>query len=573
MLFGPQDSGSAKTDAATSGSDAESVDTASLAPDASPDASAPDALPPMDATVVDAGGPSGIGTACMGGGGGGLSQGTCASGQLCIPDQFGFPNGYCTENCTTGGSCPSDATCVDSGMGLSVCLLACQRPSDCRAPDYDCQMGVCIPNTGGPSLPPGTNNGMACVMPIETAPGTGSLFGASMKVSEATQVDAAECEIAVDPTTHHVVIAYNDFSNTFSKIGVAVSDDDGQSFRPPVLLPLDTMVDANNAQSDPVPINDGRGHFYVSWVGLNSGPMGPTNMNIFVAKSSDGGHSFTLSNVSRASNGQFDKPWIAASPHDGSLIVTWLDTMSGDLQLAHSSTGATWSTPIAVNDGRNAARNLAQPIFMQDGRSVVTFFEFGPMQQQFGSTDNTIFVQRFDANHAKVGTNVQASTPGDSPGFDDPSIAVFGNNVYVGYISGNPMGAWDVRVATSTDGGAHFSPSVKVNDDPTCATHFHHQIVVDSTGRVHAIWYDNRYLTGNVFHAVSPAATAQAPLHFGASTFVNDAPFTFTTRRDQLTWLGDYLGVQIVGSWIYAAWTDNRSTGVGQIFFARGMVH
>jgi hypothetical protein len=424
------------------------------------------------------------------------------------------------------------------------------------------------------SVTPGTNHGAACVMPIVNPPGMGSLFGPSIKVSENMPADliGAECEVAVDPQTHHVVIAYNDFSmgGMFSKIGVAVSEDDGNTFGPPLQLPLPGSVNMNVAQSDPVPVADGRGHFYISWVGLDPGNQGPTNMNIWVARSSDGGRTFQFANAS--GSGNYDKPWLSASPMDGSLMVTWTDSDTDDIRMSVSSTGAHWSMPVSVNQPRQTFRNLAQVIAGANGRRYVAWFEIGPMMQMLGSPDNTIDLQRFDAEGSPIGMNLPVTGGSDSPAFEDPSVAVFGNNVYVGFISGDSTGAWDVRVATSTDGGSHFMPSVKVNDDPSCATHFHHQIVVDEMGNVHAVWYDNRYLKGNVFHAVSPPATAMSPLHFGASTFVNDTVFDFATRRDVPTWLGDYLGVTIVGSSIYAAWTDNRVTHQGQIFFARGSI-
>jgi hypothetical protein len=108
-----------------------------------------------------------------------------------------------------------------------------------------------------------------------------------------------------------------------------------------------------------------------------------------------------------------------------------------------------------------------------------------------------------------------------------------------------------------------------VNDDLSCATHFHHQLVVDAQGNLHALWYDNRYLTGNVFHASSPPATAAGALSFGGSTFVNDASFTFTTSRSGQDWLGDYLGITTSGGKLYATWTDNRNGGLSKIYFAK----
>jgi hypothetical protein len=169
------------------------------------------------------------------------------------------------------------------------------------------------------------------------------------------------------------------------------------------------------------------------------------------------------------------------------------------------------------------------------------------------------------------GKNVKVTHGADSPAFEDPSIAVWQSNVYVGFISGAATGGWDVRVAASDDGGQTFQPSVKVNDDATCATHFHHQIAVDGGGDLHALFYDNRFLTGNVMHAVSAPYHAGMPLGFGQNTFVNSASFPFTTSRASLEWLGDYLGFWIAGNEMYAAWSDPRG-GASEIRFAKASI-
>jgi hypothetical protein len=148
-------------------------------------------------------------------------------------------------------------------------------------------------------------------------------------------------------------------------------------------------------------------------------------------------------------------------------------------------------------------------------------------------------------------------------------VVVDGKKVYVGFISGDFRGAWDVRVAASLDRGSTFAPSVKVNDDASCATHFHHTLAVDGAGALHALFYDNRYLVGNVFHAVSGSAQPAAPLGFSVNTFVNDASFPFTTARDTVGWLGDYLGLAAAGSSLWAVWTDPRGDGAERIYFAR----
>ena len=542
-------------------------DTQPLAPDAAPDAAMPDA-------TIDGPAPSDIGGPCSSPQA--LQQGTCATGEICATPDVGYPGGYCSQDCSSR-PCPWDASCLSAHGGM-YCVKTCAHDTDCRAPDYSCQNGGCDvrPNVM-PSLPPGTNNGAACVMPIVNPPGTGSLFETDKQVS--SNAFAAETNLAVDPATHHIVVAYIDIGTSGRPtIGAVASQDDGATFGAPTLLPMDTTVDMNTYQSDPIVAVDPSGNFFIAWVGfdLSASTQQPTNMIQWVARSTDSGASWQIVRVSPANEegtGLMDKPWIAASPVDGALTFTWLrDTPAAQIRAARSTDhGLTWSAPITVDDGtRSGFRNLAQVTYGADGKAYVVWLELNG--GQFGDPANQVYFQRLAADGTLDGGNVLVSGAGDSPGFDDPSVAVSGSNVYVGFASGNATGAWDIRVAASTDDGATFGASVKVNDDATCATHYHHQIAVDGSGRLHAIWYDNRYLFGSVLHAQSPAATSTTPLAFGASTFVNSASFAFSTRRDIQLWEGDYLGLSAVGSSLYAVWSDPRVGGVAHIQFAKGTV-
>jgi hypothetical protein len=515
---------------------------------------------------------SGIGDACDSSG---FEQGTCNDGQICVPPSI-LPGGYCTQACP----CPSDSTCVSVPGQGKFCFVNCQAEADCRTPDYTCdpQQHVCFPtsNPEGDGVTPGTRDGGACVTPIVSPP-DGGLFGANLLVSEPAGF-GAETQLAVDPTNQHVVIAYIDIATT-SSTGVVSSGDDGVTFGAPYTLPADMTVDANRAQSDPVVAVDADGRFYVSWVGYDpTASPNPNNMNMYVARSTNGG--VTIDQLVMASpagewvtNTLLDKPWIAASPAaDKTVYLTWarITQTTSDIRMTRSTdNGATWSVPITVNDSSvGAERNLAQVTVGSDGLAVVVWMELAG--NQFGDTANRIVLQRFQLDGTPNGANVVVSGAGDSPPFEDPSVASAPPNVYVGFISGTSRGDWDVRVAASLDGGGTFGPAVKVNDDPTCATHFHHQIGVAANGDVHAIWYDNRYLVGNVFHASSPAAAAGAPLAFGANGFVNHASFPFTTSRVTMGWLGDYLGLWLAGGEIYASWSDPRAMGTSRIFFAKG---
>jgi len=529
-----------------------------------------DAVDAVDAVSIDGPG-SGIGDPCTTANPG--EQGSCASGQICLTEEAGWGFGYCTAHCDPM-PCPGDSVCSSE----HICLVGCLRNADCREPFYMCSgSGACVP-IRPPTLPPGTNHGQACVTPIVNPPGTGSLFNADVSISGPA---SSTSQLAVDPVTHHIVVAYMDVTTaTQTRIGVITSTDDAATFLTPTDLPPDPTVDANSNQVDPVVAVDPSGNFYVVWMGLDLLGGRPDHMRIWGARSTNGGTSWQMFGISPIGewNSQLvlDKPWVAASPVDGSLAVTWrrIDRMTSEQAIRHTRStdlGATWSAPQTISDDTArtfVGRGLTHVTYGADGRAYVVWLEYSG--DTYGSRLNQLYLQRLNADGTTSGSNVLVTGGQDSPTYDDPAIGAASSNVYVGFASGNLDGDWDIRMVASIDGGATFGPSVKVNDDARCATHFHPQLAIDGGGNVHAIWMDNRYLVGNVFHAVSPPAAAGTPLQFGVNTFVDDGSFAFTTGPELGPWISPYLGLVAAGNALYAVWTDTPASGAAHIQFAKG---
>jgi hypothetical protein len=546
----------------------------------------PDLAPPdsgLDLTgtdAVDAISSSDIGGTCTSSGGGGApTQGTCGAGELCLTEQgFGFPGGYCTEDCTTSQTCPNGSTCVDTGQGFSLCLLACDVDVGCRT-GYDCQDAgngfVCVPPNSGGGSPIGTNNGAACVTPEVVAPGPGTrVFGTNTLLSPAGGFDA-ETFITAKGGKIAVGWIHVDVNSGNALIGVASSADNGAHWTAP-----STPFSPVQQQSDPVLTSDTAGNFYITWVGFDIAGQLPSNMKVFVVKSTDGGQNWGTSVVASANdfvNNQtlLDKPWISVTPDGTKLVATYSvsNINTGDTHIhANISTdnGQTFRTTSLVVDGNaqgtTTTRNLAMPLYDAAGNLHVVWVEIDG--DQFGDTANRVMYAQLPAGASAFNAPVQVSGSGDSPVFEDPSVAIGASGkVHVGYVTGTNTGAWDIKVATSTN-GTSFGAGVQVNDDTTCATHFHHQIVTDSTGRIHVAYYDNRYLTGNFLYTRS----TDGGQSFQASQFINDQGFPFTTDRMAMNWLGDYPGLAIDGTNIYAVWSDPRNNSTSEIYFAQGTI-
>jgi len=120
-------------------------------------------------------------------------------------------------------------------------------------------------------------------------------------------------------------------------------------------------------------------------------------------------------------------------------------------------------------------------------------------------------------------------------------------------------------VAASHDRGATWSPAVKVNDDASCATHFHSSLVLDGTGHLYVFWYDNRDGDGHFFYAVSTDGGAT----FHPNRLVSAPTFPFDTLQYSTGWLGDYYEPAVTATTIYALWSDGREDDQSHAFLAK----
>jgi hypothetical protein len=118
----------------------------------------------------------------------------------------------------------------------------------------------------------------------------------------------------------------------------------------------------------------------------------------------------------------------------------------------------------------------------------------------------------------------------------------------------------DVVLVRSSDGGASWSPKVRVNDDPPRFDNAFPRAVVDGEGRVHVAWYDRRD---------DPECEQAAETYW---TFSDDGGRSFrpSQRLSRLPSLwsgspvGDHLGLAASADKIYAVWT--QVTGGADIY-------
>ena len=211
--------------------------------------------------------------------------------------------------------------------------------------------------------------------------------------------------------------------------------------------------------------------------------------------------------------------------------------------------------------------NLAAITVGPDGRAAVVWVEVEELL--WGSTKNGSTCSGCARTARATAPTSSVTRPADSPVFDDPSVAAAPGRLYVGFVSGDGSGRWDVRAAVSLDGGATFVPSVKVNDDPsappTSATSWRSTPAARPRHLVRQPLPRRERLPRLVARRRdrrARCASARRP----SSTRPPSPSAPAATSND---WLGDYLGLAVLGTDLYAAWTAPRG-GPSQVYVARG---
>ncbi len=303
----------------------------------------------------------------------------------------------------------------------------------------------------------------------------GETWSESFRVNdnESALVECDTPSVAVDPLTGHVFVAWKDNRNGVAKVYVDKSIDRGASFGTDIMVydwPYDSM-DMGYPRTATVQVGTD-GKVYVAWIMYEGAD--PYDCDILFARSTDGGQTFSTPTYVNPleDEARHYHPWITVSAN-GTIYVAYAkrNSTSVGVYLARSQNGgASFSPPVRIDDEDTGTRYR--------GGVQVTIAPDGDLHATW--TDG------------RAGDGTQ-------------------------YM--------DIYYATSSDGGASFSPNIRVNDDsivtpPDTHPHFTRgvqgspSIVADSTSRVHIVWEDFRNFVHesaycrDVYYASSEAGMA-----------------------------------------------------------------
>ncbi len=358
-----------------------------------------------------------------------------------------------------------------------------------------------------------------------------------------------------------LAVGANDVSLGFVWLSSYTSSDGGSSWTGRLLPRTGVLAGFDAASDPAVTFDKNGNLYYGGLVFSLLGQGKPVDGSVFVSRSTDGGVSFSQTViVAQGSSKLFnDKPYIAVDrtdgPFSGRIYVSWTAfSNTGDIMVAFSSDGgASFSVPVKVSNSPTNQGSV--PIVGPSGELYVVWNDLTDHSiMEAKSTDRGVSFSKpvvvssyvplpnpLPQSLFKVNTTA-AATVDDSNG-----------NVYVAwadYRGGNA----DVLFSRSLDGGVVWSPPARVNDDNTSNDQFFPWMTV-SSGRLSVDWYDRRLDPSNhlidVFYAQSTD---------GGATFTPNVRITgVSSDPGRLSFIGDYIGIASNATVVYPVWTDLRN--------------
>jgi hypothetical protein len=383
----------------------------------------------------------------------------------------------------------------------------------------------------------------------------------------------SETFIAINPTNDNNVVAG---SNEIQRLPMrAMASPDGGSTFTGVDLPLPPPRTNNGFDfgSDPTMAFDSNGNVYYGYIIVFFSAGGAINgTEMAVARSSDGGLTWDATYFApQTGTGQFnDKPMITVdtgSAHHNRVYIAW-DNATGNsssekngnnVVLAHSDDGGlTFSAPTSVSGnfiGRSGGIG-ADPYVTSNGTVHVAWQDYAHFViLDASSTDggNTFSAPHTIATVGGFQFNVAAQNSRGALVY--PACGSYRTTLFCSYTNGSDA-ATNVYVATSTDGGASWTPKMM----PAAGDQFNQWLAIDqSNGSVNVAYYDSGTHGATSTHYTLARSTNGGKSYVAApvaNALTNETCCSPSVNLgDQY---GDYEGLATQNGVVRPVWTDRR---------------
>src|SRR6201993_2543463 len=263
---------------------------------------------------------------------------------------------------------------------------------------------------------------------------------------------------------------------------------------------------------------DNQGHAFVCYIAFdklgtfNYWAHGATRNGIFLRRSLDGGKSWEADHIAVAEQPTAagipfeDKPYMVAdnskSKFAGNLYVGWTRWRLTDSQMVISRStddGKTWSEPVEIDahpglprDDNGAAEGFDGAVGADGTLYVIWRQDYDLMFTSSRDGGKTFSHARPIIHTAPIMFAI--NTLDRANGFPQIAVDPRSKRLYVTW-SDYRNGDLDVFISSSDDGGKHWTPAARVNNDPVHdgAEQFFQWLAVDPVdGSVNVIFYDRR---------------------------------------------------------------------------------
>jgi len=380
-------------------------------------------------------------------------------------------------------------------------------------------------------------------------------FGVNVRVGDAGVSDLLKsyCSIAVD-SNGNIYVVWGFFGGG-TDIYLAKSTNSGVTFDPSVRV--DDTGATSASHDNPVITVAPNGNIYTVWHDYRNG-----NHDIYFAGSSDGGSNFNpnvrVDDTADAYQEQIN-PSITTD-NSGNIYVAWMDYRNGknDIYFSTASSGVNpvFGADIRVDDTGTAVNEQQYPSIATNASASAYV-----VWQDYRNGNADIYFARADSPGYVFGANVRVDDTGTGSS-DQMAADIAVDNLGTVYAvwqderNGNP----DIYLAKSTDGGATFAASVRVDDTGTATSHQTiPRIAVDGSGNIYIVWQDDRNGIIDTYFTKSTDGGAT----FETNARIGDAGSLFARQ------MRPDIAVDTNGN-AFVAWEDDRNSSI-DIYFARSI--
>jgi hypothetical protein len=366
--------------------------------------------------------------------------------------------------------------------------------------------------------------------------GTHQAFGQNPTFSTPVNLSNTPTGIAVVPqdaaSGNYVYVVWQDDVVGRPNVYFRASSNNGSSFAPTVLL----SSNVGWAQNPQVAVSGS--NVYVVWQDNSTG-----NFKIYLRASSNYGATFASStNLGTTARVDDVNPQVAASANN--VYVVWLENAKTPFEnfRASSNHGNSFGSTVTLSGSSGTS---FPPLIAVYGTNVYVAW-----RQNVATGNDDVFFDASNTNGTSFSPIMNLSNdPGES---FDPSIAAYGNNVYVAWPDNTGLGPtnFDIFFVASSNAGATFSSVLNLSNNP--GTSLNPQVAA-SRNSAYVVWQDNTPGRPQILFRPS----TNNGTSFGATVNLSNDSGAAQTPRMTAT-----------GSEVYVVWDDTTtSSGADDIFF------